>query len=259
VSSPHPIKPAIVSAPAVTASVPRFSTRPVHPFSLSCAFDRQRGQFVVLAGARAGACAVVASAVLALGTFGFVRSAVFGGSGGPSTASASVTPPLASTAMSATTTTVTPTKPQNTEPAPKAKPAAKSAKAAKATKAAKVARDEAPLASATPAAAVVAPTIKHHTPAEPSAENTERQPGRDYLVVLTLRTKASAEKARETLLRKGVATTVERSLPGLSADRKYSLVGLTGFDPDSDRSKLDKQLKRLKALKLDAKPYTWRG
>jgi hypothetical protein len=254
VSSPHPIKPGLAPAPAVTASVPRFSTRPVHPFSLSCEFDRQRGQFVVLAGARAGACAVVASAVLALGTFGFVRSALFGGHGGPGAASASVTPPLASTTAAATTTTATPTKSQNAEPSPKAKSAARAVKSTKSTKAAKPVKDDATVASAT-----LAPTIKHHTPAAPAETAERRQAGLDYLVVLTLRTKASAEKARETLLRKGVATTVERSLPGLSADRKYSLVGLTGFDPDSDRPQLDKQLKRLKALKLDPKPYTWRG
>ena len=246
-SSPHPIKPMPVAAAAV-ASIPRFSTRPVHPFSLSCAFDRQRGQFVLLAGARAGACAVVTAAALAIGTFGYVRTALFGG--GPTTASASVTPPLASTTMAATKT-ITPTKaPSPPQTSPKAK---SSAKAVKSTKSAKA---DAPLLASAPAPAP--PTIKHHTPAEPQKADG-REAGLDYLVVLTLRTKASAEKAREALLRKGVATTVERSLPGLSDDRKYSLVCLTGFDPDSDKAKLDKQMKRLKALKLDPKPYTWGG
>jgi hypothetical protein len=251
VSSPHPIKLSSLPIP-VTASTPRFSTRPVHPFSLSCEFNRQRGQFVVHAGARAGACAVVAAAVLALGTFGFVRSALF--NGGPTSAAAAVTPPLASIA----TTTITPTK------APGAQPSKKSQASGKVTKSAKA---ETPAVSSTPA-----PTIRHHTPAEQSkadqskAEQAKaeqkaerRRAGLNYLVVLNLRTKASAEKAREALLRKGVATTVERALPGQSAEAKYSLVCLTGFDPGSDRSKLDKQVKRLKAMKLDPKPYTWGG
>jgi hypothetical protein len=254
VSSPHPIKPGLVPSPATTPpSVPRFSTRPVHPFSLSCEFNRQRGQFVVLAGARAGACAVVTAAVLAIGTFGFVRSSLFGH--GPSAASAAVTPPLSSIATATTTTTPTPTKAAVKEPSSKAK--SSSAKAAKSTKSAKA---ETPVASSSPA---VARTIQHHTPAEPQRKlehkAERRRAGLNYLVMLTLRTKASAEKARETLLRKGVATTVERSLPGLSVQRKYSLVGLTGFEPDSEQSKLERQVKRLKALKLDPKPYTWGG
>jgi phage protein D len=194
---------------------------------------------------------VLTAAVLALGTFGFVRSALFGG-GGPSTASASVAPPLSSI-TNATTTTVTPSKAPSAEPSTKAKPSAKAAKAVKSTKSVK--------GDATVASATLAPTIKHHTPApaEEPHKAESRKPGLDYLVVLNLRTKASAEKAREALLRKGVATTVEQDLRGQSTDRKYSLVCLTGFDPDSDRARLDKQVKRLKALKLDPKPYTWGG
>jgi hypothetical protein len=252
VSSPHPIKLSSLPNP-LTASTPRFSTRPVHPFSLSCEFDRQRGQFVVHAGARAGACAVVAAAVLALGAFGFVRSALF--NGGPTSAAAAVTPPLASIA----TTTITPTKAPGTTP-----PSKKSQANSKATKSAKA---ETPAVSS-----ASAQTIRHHTPAEqPKADQSKaeqakaeqkaerRRAGLNYLVVLHLRTKASAEKAREALLRKGVATTVEPNLPGRPAQAKYSLVCITGFDPDSDRSKLDKQVKRLKSLKLDPKPYTWGG
>jgi hypothetical protein len=228
-----------------TASIPRFSARPVHPFSLSCGFDRQRGQFVVHAGARAGACAVVAAAVLAIGTFGFVKSALFGG--GPKSAVAAVSPPpLASIA----TTTITPTKVLSTAPSAKAKSSVKTAKSTKSAKA------DAPVVSSTP---TVAPTIRHHTPAEPQGKAERRQAGLDYIVVLNLRTKASAEKAREALLRKGVATTVERRLPGQAAEAKYSLVCLTGFNPESEQAKLDKQVRRLKALKLDPKPYTWGG
>jgi hypothetical protein len=262
VSSPHPSKigslpnPAttttattatVTAAAATTAAIPRFSTRPVHPFSLSCAFDRQRGQFIVQAGARAGACAVVTAAVLALGTFSFVRSTLL--RGGPSTASAAVTPPLAST-----TKAVAPAKQPGVRLSQKRASSARASKPAKSAKAQSAAVST-PTSTSTP---TPAPTIRHHTPAE-QRQAERRRAGLNYLVVLNLRTKASAEKAREALLRKGVATTVERHLPGHPPEAKYSLVCLTGFDLDSDRAKLDKQVKRLKALKLDPKPYTWGG
>jgi hypothetical protein len=239
-------------------TVPRFSTRPVHPFSVTCAFDRQRGQFVVQAGARAGACAVLAAAVLALGTFAYVRSTLFGG--GPRPATAAVMPALTATATATPTVTrtVTPAK-TKTKTSAKAelsqKAAATTPPAAKSAKAAKPAKGDEPAVSATPA-----PTQKA-SPSKPAAnrKGETRQPGLNYLVVKNLKTRASAEKARELLLRKGVATTIERNLPGQAAEAKYSLVCMTGFRPESERAQLDKQVKRLKAMKLDPKPVTWRG
>jgi hypothetical protein len=90
-------------------------------------------------------------------------------------------------------------------------------------------------------------------------KSDQRRPGWNYLVVKKLKTRASAEKAREELLRKGIVTTVERNLPGQAADGKYSLVCLSGFDPETQRQQLDKRIKQLKALNLEPKPYTWRG
>jgi hypothetical protein len=222
------------------------ANRPVHQFSLCCAFNRQRGQVIVLAGARAGACAVVTAAALALGTFGYVRSALFGG--GPRPAAAAIMPPLASAANALALA-----KGPSTQPSHKASSCARVTKSAKSAKVVKI---ESPVVSSTPAAI---PTIRHHQPAD-EREAEGRRAGLDYLVVVNnLRTKATAERLREALLRKGVATTVERDLPGESDRGKYSLVCLTGFNPDSEKAKLDKQVKRLKALKLDPKPYTWGG
>jgi hypothetical protein len=233
-------------------TVPRFSTRPVHPFSVTCAFDRQRGQFVVQAGARAGACAVLAAAVLALGAFAYVRSTLFGG--GPKSAAAAVMPALTASATPTVTRTVTPAK---TKTSGKAEPSQKAAAPpAKSAKAAKPAKGDQSAVSATPA-----PTQKA-SPSKSAAAHRKaetRKPGLNYLVVKNLKTRASAEKARELLLRKGVATTIERNLPGQAAEAKYSLVCMTGFRPESERAQLDKQVKRLKAMKLDPKPVTWRG
>ena len=58
---------------------------------------------------------------------------------------------------------------------------------------------------------------------------------------------------------KGVAATVERNLPGWAGKGWYSLVGTTGFDMQRDRGAFDRHVKDLKALKLDPKPYRWRG
>jgi hypothetical protein len=121
--------------------------------------------------------------------------------------------------------------------------------------AAKTTKSETPVVSSTPARA---PTLRHHEPAE-HRKADERQAGLNYLVVKNLKTRASAEKAREALLRNGFATTVERKLPGQSGEGNYCLVSLSGFDPLSERAELDKRVKQLKALKLDPKPYTWRG
>lgn len=221
---------------------------------MSCEFDRQRGQFVVHAGARAGACAVLTAAVLAIGTFGFVRSALF--HGGPSAATAAVAPPLASTTRAVAPTTKSPA----TE-----RPQKLSAPSSSAAKVSKPAKTETPVVSSTPtptqtlAKAKLASQKKTADDGKSDGKSEHRQAGMKYLIVKNLKTRASAEKAREVLLRKGVATTVERNLPGQSAEARYSLVCLTGFDPDSDRAKLDKQVKRLKALNLDPKPVTWRG
>ena len=173
--------------------------RPLAPFAVKCRFDRARGAFVVQAGARAGAAAVVATLVLALGTLAFVRSALHF----PSSASADVV--------------TTPAEPA----------------------------DEA-----------VSPAVA----AQPkSFTEYVRTPGLNYLVIKSFPNKKAADKARLALIRKGVATTVERSLPGWSGKGWYSLVGMTGFELDREQNLFDLHVRDLKKLKLDPKPYKWRG
>lgn len=187
--------PARKSASATVAAV---TVKPVNPFAVTCRFDRARGAFVVQAGARAGACAVLAFAVLAAGTFGFVRTTLRG----PSTA---------------------------------------------------VAAD---LAAESDAAAEESPVIA----AQPkSFSEYVRTPGLNYLIIQSYPNKKAADKGREALIRKGVATTVERSLPGWSGKGWYSLVGMTGFELEREQNLFDRHMRELKALKLDPKPYKWRG
>jgi hypothetical protein len=195
---------------------------------------------------------VLTAAALAIGTFGYVRSALFRG-GGPNSASAAVTPPLASITQAAARTGKAPV-------AERPQKASSSASSSTSAKMAKPSKTDTPVVSSTPAPtpSSAKASAAQKKPAD-EGKSERRQAGMKYLVVKNLKTRASAEKAREALLRKGVATTVERNLPGQSAEARYSLVCLTGFNPDGDRSKLDKQVKRLKALNLDPKPVTWRG
>jgi hypothetical protein len=198
------------AATVMTAPAAANQTRVVSPFALACRFDRARGQFVVHAGARAGACAVAAVAVLALGTAGFVRTSL---RGGPTPAmAADVVPHAASKRVPAT------------DPASAA--------------------EEPPAVTATPK----------------SYSDYVRTPGLNYLVIRSVASKRAALRERDALIRLGVATTVERSLPGWSGKGWYSLVGMTGFDlARGDEELYDRHVKELKDMKLDPKPYKWRG
>jgi hypothetical protein len=199
---------AAAAVPAAAPAVPSFSTRVgvVNPFSLNCRFDRARGQFVVHAGARAGACAAVTVAMLALGTVAFVRSSL-----GPSPAGA------AEAEAAAAPTTSGPS--------------------------------EVPATAAEPPVSAAGPK---------SYSEYVRTPGLNYLVIRSVPTRRAAERERDALISKGVATTVERSLPGWSGKGWYSLVGMTGFDLARDQALYDRHVKDLKDLKLEPKPYKWR-
>jgi hypothetical protein len=149
-----------------TTPSPRLSARPVHPFSVNCEFDRQRGQFVVHAGARAGACALVTCAALAVGTFAYVRSALCGG---PAVAAAATLP------AERVTTTTTPKLPRMaaTEPV-----VARPAKSSNSSFAKAAAPRPAPKPVAVkiddpPASAAESP--KHHEPA-PTTEAVVKTP-----------------------------------------------------------------------------------
>jgi hypothetical protein len=95
--------------------------------------------------------------------------------------------------------------------------------------------------------------------AEPkSYSQYARRAGLNYLIIKSFPSKKAALSAREQLIRKGVATTVERSLPGWSGKGWYSLVGMTGFELDREQDLFDRHVADLKKLKLDPKPYLWR-
>jgi hypothetical protein len=206
-TSNKPAGEARAAAATTGGALPRFSTRPVDPFALSCAFDRQRGEFIVHAGARAGACAVIAVAVLTAGTFGFIRNCFHHGPGSASAAEVVAEQP-------------------------------------------------------DPADAVVDATVDEPAAAPTAAPKSytqyARRAGLNYLILKSFPSKKAALSAREVLIRKGVATTVERSLPGWSGKGWYSLVGMTGFELDREQDLFDRHVADLKKLKLDPKPYMWR-
>lgn len=205
---------------APVKDLPRASIRPADPFALNCRFDRARGEFVVRAGARAGACAALAMLVLALGTTAFIRSCFQGLSGMASAAPVVLAPP----AVNAYT--------GNESAGTVSDPAT-----------------SAPLVTATP------------QPGR-AADAASRRAGLNYLVLKSVPSERAALAARDALAAKGVAATVERKLPGWSGKGWYSLVGTTGYDLDRDRAAFDRhvrELKTLKHLKLDPKPYKWHG
>lgn len=186
--------------------------RPVAPFAVSCRFDCARGEFVVRAGARAGATAVCVVAVLALGTFAYVRSFL---------APARVI--LAE--------------------APVPVPASVVARVAEPSDL------DTPAVTATPTAAAA----NDRLPA--------RVAGLNYLVLKSAATKREAAAACEALEAKGVAATVEQNLPGWSrkTSSAFTVVTLTGFDLKREQEQFDRHVKDLKKLKLNPKPYKWRG
>ena len=198
----------------------------VNPFSLSCRFDRARGEFVVHAGARAGGLAVVGLALLAGTALAFLLGTSFraGAAGGGT--------PTAFAQVDAPTVISEPAQPRQSSAG--SKPAAPS-KQSRASRRPKSSSTGAP------------------------ASGTPRQPGLNYLILKSCPSKNEATAAREALARKGVSTTVERDLPGWAKKGWYSLVGTTGFNMDRQRTAFDRHVKELKALKLDPAPYKWRG
>jgi hypothetical protein len=139
---------------------------------VNCAFDRQRGEFIVKAGARAGACAIVTCAALAIGAFGYVRSAVFGG---PGQAAAATLP------ADNVVTTTTPKRSlfETTQPVA-AKPACRTGKSFAKTSGPKPAAKRVAVNAAVdddaPASAAESP--KHHEPAPTTAAAVKSSHGR---------------------------------------------------------------------------------
>lgn len=235
--------------PKVSVPSPSATTiRPVSPFALSCRFDRSRGEFIVHAGARAGGLAVVAVALLAVGALGFVGDAVRDASprsNGPTVVAAADAPVVTRTPEAggaARRVELAKSKPPVQQTKKSRKQASKQSSQSKAV----AARS----GKTTPSARV--------TPAVAQTFHA-RQPGLNYLVIQSFPRQAEAEAARDALAARGVRATVERNLPGWAGKSWYSLVGTTGFDMGRQRAQFDRQVKELKAMKLNPKPYRWRG
>jgi hypothetical protein len=212
--------------------------KPVNPFALSWRFDRARGEFVVRAGARVGGLAVVVLALLTGAGLAFLLGTAFragaAGDGEPARVVMSEPPLLTSE----------PAPPQRAaqQPAPKkqAKPQAKPARK--------------PKSAERPDAAAAAKGAKSSV-----SGSHARQAGLNYLILKSFPNESEAAAAREAIARKGVTTTVERNLPGWAGKGWYSVVGTNGFNMERERSQFDRHVKDLKAMKLDPKPYRWRG
>ena len=240
-SSLKTLEPKIAAAPAPQSGTPAASgPKPVNPFSLSWRFDRPRGEFVVRAGARAGGLAVAGLALVTGAVLAFILGTAFrAGAGSPAQ--------MASAETAAITTE--PTQPQREfQAAAPARPRPQ-ARQSKASRPAKQTRD------------VATRGTKVSDEGEPKVkgEGQARQAGLNYLILKSYPKQSEASAARELLARKGVAVTVERNLPGWAGKGWYSLVGTTGFDMERQRGAFERHVKELKALKLDPKPYRWRG
>jgi cell wall-associated NlpC family hydrolase len=232
---------------APPSSLPVSTVKPVSPFAMSCRFDRSRGEFVVHAGARAGGLAVVAVALLAVGALGFVGDAI-------RDASPRATAPTVVAAADAPVVTAAPDAAVQTRrvESVKAKPQAQQSKKAK-TQPKQTSRSK-----------TVAAKGAKSGPFAPATASTAqsaqaRQPGMNYLVLKSFPSQPEAAAAREALAARGVQATVERNLPGWAGKSWYSLVGTAGFDMDRERGEFNRHVKELKAMKLDPKPYRWRG
>lgn len=204
-------------------SSPSAGPRPVSPYGLHCRFDRSRGEFVVHAGARAGGLAVVAVALLGVGALGFVGDAI-----------------------------------RDTSSQAAAQPAAVAF------------GDDEPEGTATPGPVASARGNQSKTASSQSGSSRAfaamggrtshaRQPGLNYLVLQSFPNEREATAAQAALEAKGVSTTVERNLAGWAGKGWYSVVGTTGFDMSRQRREFDRHVKDLKSMKLNPKPYKWRG
>ena len=234
-SSLKTLEPKISSAPSPAAANASGGPKPVNPFALSWRFDRARGEFVVRAGARAGGLAVAALALLCGAGLAFLLGTAFragaAGDGEPARVVIAEPPLLTSE----------PAQPQRATP--KATPKKQAAKTQ--SKPGRKSNQSG-----------VASANSGKTGASPSHP---RQAGLNYLILKSFPNPSEAAAAREALARKGVAATVERNLPGWAGKGWYSVVGTTGFNMERERSRFERHVKELKALKLDPKPYRWRG
>lgn len=227
---------------------PVTTVRPVSPFALSCRFDRSRGEFVVHAGARTGGLAVIAVALLAVGALGFVGDAIRDAS--PRSNAVAVV--AAADAPIVTRTPEAAAAARRVEPTKSKSPVRQSKKSRKqASKQSSPSKAVAARSGKTTPSARVTPAMAQTFHA--------RQPGLNYLVIQSFPRQAEAEAARDALAARGIRATVERNLPGWAGKSWYSLVGTTGFDMGRQRPQFDRQVKELKAMKLDPKPYRWRG
>jgi hypothetical protein len=71
---------------------------------------------------------------------------------------------------------------------------------------------------------------------------------------------ADAAQLAKKMALHGIACTVEKNLPGWSGKKNaYCVVGQTGFESVKDNAEYNEYIDALRGLKLDPKPYKWRG
>jgi hypothetical protein len=121
-------------------------------------------------------------------------------------------------------------------------------------------------AAATPLKTVVAPTTQPArqrttsvaaTP-KPEAVKDGHVVGFTYLVFGSYRTPEEVQAAQKQLKKKGVACSVEETLPGFTKKGWYSLVDVKGYKSTQDKA-YKKQVTALAEKHLEPQPYRWRA
>jgi len=99
-------------------------------------------------------------------------------------------------------------------------------------------------------------------PAQPVAINVGdmRRPGVNYVIIQSFDEEADAAQLAKRVQQHGIGCTVEKNLPGWSGKRTaFSVVGQTGFETVKDNDQFAIYIDSLRSMKVDPKPYKWRG
>jgi hypothetical protein len=99
-------------------------------------------------------------------------------------------------------------------------------------------------------------------PAQPVAISVGdmRRPGVNYVIIQSFDEEADAAQLAKRVQQHGIACTVEKNLPGWSGRKNaFSVVGQTGFETVKDNQDFAVYIDSLRNLKVDPKPYKWRG
>jgi hypothetical protein len=99
-------------------------------------------------------------------------------------------------------------------------------------------------------------------PAQPVAISVGdmRRPGVNYVIIQSFDEEADAAQLARRVQSHGIACTVEKNLPGWSGKKNaFCVVGQTGFETVKDNPEFAVYIDTLRSLKVDPKPYKWRG